>query len=94
MRFVSKAEHARIVCHLYDRPKVAADAVISRVVDEDCHCIGIFLDRFLNVVAAHAERDTEPPVNVRINVYRDCTAKYKGIDDYFLAIYNRRQEKR
>ena len=67
--------------HLYDRAYIAADTVISRVVDQYCNRIGILFNGLPDLVTAHAERDAQTAVNFRINVYRDRAAKDKRIDN-------------
>ena len=79
--FIGKAEHSRIMRHLYDRAKIAADTVISRIIYQYGNSIRMLIYRLLYIVTAHAESDTEPVINIRININRYCTAKDQGIDN-------------
>ena len=81
MSFICKAEHSGIVSHLYDGAQIAADTVISRIVDKYCNCIGMLSNSLSYVFTAHAERDTKAAVNIRINIYRNSAAEYQRVDD-------------
>ena len=78
--FVREDHHAVGVREADDGPEVRADAVVGRVVDEDGFGVGVAADGLLHLFHAHAERDAEGVVHLRVDVDGDGAAENEGVD--------------
>ena len=103
MRLVGEHHHAVLVCEANDLAQVRADAVVRRIVGEHGLRVGMAPDGVLDFLDAHAERDAEGVVHLRIDVDRHCAAEDQRVDgaavhiarhDDFVAAADGRQHHR
>ena len=80
MGLIHQSFHAMSVSKINDCLKVRTDSVVGRIVDKDSFRIGVFLDGPLNVSNLHSQRNSQVHINLRINIYRNCSAQNKGVD--------------
>ena len=81
VRLVREHLHAGRVRELHDFTDIRADAVVGRVVDEDCLGGRMLFDCLFDVRDRHAERNAQTVVHLRIDIDRDSAGEHERVDD-------------
>lgn len=72
--------------HAHNGPQVTADAIVGRIIYQYSDGIGMFRNSPCHLLALHAQRNPQPRIDFRIDINRNGTAEYQGIDDTFMDI--------
>ena len=80
MSLIDQHLHAVSVSDLCYLPEIGANSVVCGVVNKNRLCVGIINDSLLNVLYAHAKRDTKLVVNSRIYINGNNAAYYHSVD--------------
>ena len=86
MGFIGQTSHPRIMSHADNGPQVTAYSVIGRVIDQYGYGVRIFLDGPRYLLALHTQRNAQPCIDFRIDIYRYGSTEHQSIDDTFMDI--------
>ena len=84
--FIGQTSHSRIMSHAHNGPQVPADAIVGRIIYQYSDGIGMFRNSPCHLLALHAQRNPQPRIDFRIDINRNGTAEYQGIDDTFMDV--------
>ncbi len=78
---IGQTVHSRLVGHLYNGAQIGADAVVSGVIHQYGHRVGMFLNGLGHLLPLHAQGNTQPVVYLRVHVHGNGAAQNQGVDD-------------
>ena len=83
---VRQTFHSGSVSHFDNGPQIAADTVISRIINKHRHRMGMLGDGFRHLLPAHSKGNAEPLIHVWIDVHRHRAAQNQSVDYAFMYI--------
>ena len=76
---VRKAEHTGVMGHPHNGAQVTADTVVSGVIHQHSHRVRVLSNRLGHLLTLHAQADTQPVIDLRVDVDRHSAAEHQRI---------------